>query len=377
MKRRNILSVLSVPLSLVFVLCGCAAKETGETLADWTLTEIDRLVDLHTDKQLSYLVGDYSDIAKYATGEKELSRPESLRLEWSAQPKTAGEVITDYTVEYTPTGDFSDALTVTADEMSCEITNLRLDTVYSWRVTANFGSGKTSVSPVSSFMTDERGPRNLYVDGVTNVRDLGGWLTADGVKVKQGMIFRCGRLNRSETETPAIEITEKGIDTMLRELGVRTEIDLRMKEAHNHESGGITSSPLGDTVRYENVQLEWGTGNYLLDNLGGVREFFTLAADESNYPFIFHCNIGTDRTGMFAFLINGLLGVSEEDLYRDYLFSNFGNIGGARQLSGIENDYLKTIRETEGETLSEKITNCLIANGIPAEQLDAIERIMK
>ena len=41
---------------------------------------------------------------------------------------------------------------------------------------------------------------------------------------------------------------------------------------------------------------------------------------------LLHCSIGTDRTGVICFLINALLGVSEEDLYKDYLFSMFGMI---------------------------------------------------
>ena len=374
MKKRGLLAVFSMLLCAVVALCGCGSEGVS---ADWELTEIDGKVDLHTELQSAYLADDYNNILKYAKGQEELSRPESLRLDWSASPKGTDAAIKDYTFEYAMNPDFSRAVSLKTEETFCEITNLCLDTVYYWRVTANFSDGKKSVSPVESFETDAVGPRNLYVDGITNIRDLGGYKTADGGRVKQGMMFRCGRLNKSETATPEIEITEKGIDTMLYELGICTEIDFRMKEAHNHETGGITSSPLGDLVRYENVELEWNVGNYLLSNLASVRRFFELAADESNYPLIFHCNIGTDRTGMFAFLINGLLGVSEEDLYRDYLFSNFGKIGGARALSGIKNNYLKTIEESEGETLSEKIRNCLILNGVPAEQLDAIVEIMK
>ncbi len=371
MKKRGTLAcILSLLLCLAFSLCGCGERKAT---VNWELDEVGT-VELHTPLQLSYLSGNYNDILQYASGMEELSRPAALTLSWSAEPQ--GGVISSYTVEYT-TGEFPNGIAVRTTAPQCEITNLLLDSVYLWRVTAEFENGETSVSPVSAFVTGEKGPRNLYVDGITNVRDLGGWSTANGGKVKQGMIFRCGRLNKSKTATPEIEITRKGIDTMLNEFGIKTEIDLRMKEAHDHESGGITASPLGSTVRYENVELEWEKGNYLLDNLASVKKFFELAADENNYPFIFHCDIGTDRTGMFAYLINGLLGVSEEDLYRDYLFSDFGKIGGARQLSNIQNNYIKTVKAAEGETLSEKIKNCLIANGVPAAHLNALVAIMK
>jgi hypothetical protein len=37
----------------------------------------------------------------------------------------------------------------------------------------------------------------------------------------------------------------------------------------------------------------------------------------------FHCKIGTDRTGTFAYFLEGLLGVSEEDRLQDYELSYF------------------------------------------------------
>ena len=49
-------------------------------------------------------------------------------------------------------------------------------------------------------------------------------------------------------------------------------------------------------------------------------------------PAYFHCLIGTDRTGITGLLLLGMMGVEEETLYRDYLMSNFANIGGSRSL---------------------------------------------
>lgn len=48
------------------------------------------------------------------------------------------------------------------------------------------------------------------------------------------------------------------------------------------------------------------------------REIFRVLADKENYPVYFHCIAGADRTGTVAFIINGLLGVSYEDLTRDF-----------------------------------------------------------
>ena len=101
-------------------------------------------------------------------------------------------------------------------------------------------------------------------------------------------------------------------------------------------------------------------------------------ADEENYPMIIHCSVGTDRTGMFAFLINALLGVSEEDLCRDYLFSNFGAIGSKRKITQLkESMYYTEVMNAQGNTLSEKAYNYLADLGVPTDQLDSVISILK
>lgn len=370
---KRIFSLICIVLCALFVMCGCNSQTVA---CNWELANLGDDVSMHTPDQNSYLAGKYTDISKYANGTKELSRPEAVRLSWSAESEEQ-IAVEYYTVEIKDFGDKYMPLSVDTTETYLDIYNLYIGTQYMWRVTAHFADGRSSVSSWSGFVTEDVAPRNLYVEGITNVRDLGGWQTLDGGVVRQGMIYRCGRLNESERPDVVIEITEAGIDMMRNILGVKTEIDLRMPNAHNTETGGITSSPLGEDIKYINCPLDWDKGNYLTDNLEAVKVFFELASDIDNYPFIFHCNIGTDRTGMFAFLINGLLGVSEEDLYRDYLFSNFGKINVARSVGNIQNNYLKTINKYSGDTLSERIENCLVELvGVPQEQIDAIREIM-
>ena len=104
---------------------------------------------------------------------------------------------------------------------------------------------------------------------------------------------------------------------------------------------------------------------------------FELLSNPENYPVIFHCNIGTDRTGMIAYLLNALLGVSEEDLIRDYLFSNFADIGGLRNMNNLKKSvYYKSVHSAQGNSLSEKTYNCLLEFGVQRAQLDAIIDIL-
>lgn len=380
--KRFVKSLLALALcGSLFASSSCAVLDGvldafgGKVEYSWSLAKLGEEVDFHTEAQKNYLAGDLDSISTYAKGTAELSRPKAIELSWEVTPKSESELtVKGYTLEIAADNDFSNCLRYTTQETSYEVYNLQIATDYYWRVTSEFSDGSKSVSPLEVFSTTTVGPRNMYVDGITNMRDIGGWEREDGSRVKQGMIYRCGRLNESSATSLVVEITEEGKRVMLEELGIQTEIDLRL--VYNNEIGALTSSPLGEDVNYYSCPMEWNVNNILTSNIAMVKQVFEILADESNYPIIYHCNIGTDRTGLFAFLINGLLGVSEEDLYRDYLFSNFGNIGGSRSTSGIKNSYVATLKSGEGATLSEKIYNSLVKLGIPATDLDSVIELL-
>ncbi len=362
MKKYSI-KVLSAVFVFVFIcsaFAGCDASAEPDVISISSAGEI--IADIHTSAQERYIGKSYTKTGT-ANGKKEKSRPMPVKFQWNAGDTD------DYLFRISENSDMSDADVYSVNTNEIEIYNLKIAETYYWTVTIN---GKES--EIKSFSTCTNAPRNLYVDGVTNVRDLGGWETEDGIRTNQNLIFRCGRLNESSAEKPVIEITDAGKEVMLYELGIKTEIDLRKTDTG--EIGGITESPLGSNVQYVSCPMEW-EGDTFNGNKEQLLKVFSILADENNYPVIFHCNIGTDRTGMIAYLINALLGVSDDNLHRDYLFSNFGNIGGKRNAGGLEESvYYKSVAEAEGDTLSEKAYHCLVDFGVPAEQLDAIRDIL-
>lgn len=374
--KKSLAILLSLLLTLsVFAGCGDTASNTdsvssgiADTVSGITMVSpVNETVELHTKKQSSFLNGNYRHVSLYASGKKEASRPEAVEFKWAYEHAQAG--VTQYTLSISEFPDMQNAMSCTTAEQSILVYNLKIATTYYWTVSAD---GATS--PTAEFATADAAPRNLYADGITNVRDLGGWLTANGTRTRQGMIFRCGRLNESSAKEVNIEITESGRKVMLDLLGIKTEIDVRKVE--DGETGCITASPLGDTVTYYSCPMEW-KGDTFNGNREELLRVFSILADEANYPVIFHCNIGTDRTGMIAYLLNALLGVSEEDLCKDYLFSNFGKIGGSRYPSGLEDSvYYQSVATAEGNALQEKAYNCLVDFGVPREQLDAIISIL-
>lgn len=354
-------------LSLALLLClsflaGCGTTSvppTPDPIRPVAVTDTDP----HTELQNAYLADEVDSILDYARGKEELSRPRPVVLSWETGDLSAES----YQVLLSTHADMTGAVEYTTEEKRLEVYNLLLGTTYYWCV-----KGGGVRSDISSFTTGTQAPRNLYVDGVTNVRDLGGWQTADGGRVKQGMLYRTGRLNESFAEEVTPEITPEGI-AAFRALGIQTEIDLR--RLTNGEYGQLEDSLIPDASLYA-FPMEWD-GNILTLNPDAVAGVFSLLADEDNYPIIFHCNIGTDRTGLIAFLLGALLGVAEEDLYRDYLFSNFAAIGDGRSADGIKNSYVATIKAMPGDTLAEKARATLLSVGVTEKEIASIEDIMK
>lgn len=374
MKTKKTLSLALVLVMILSLLAGCSVQQTTELQqafsSDAVLSQVypenGGTVTLHTKKQDSYLNKPFALMYISATGKKELSKPESVTLNWVY---TGDEPAEKCTVSVSENENMLNPTIYKVTGDSLVLTNLKIATTYYWTVDADGAN-----SAVYNFTTSADAPRNISVDGVANVRDLGGWETESGTRTKQGLIYRCGRLNESSADTVNIEITEDGKNVMLGQLGIKSEIDLRKTEGN--EVGGITSSPLGDTVTYFSCPMEWD-GDMLYDNKEQVLRVFSILADENNYPVIYHCNIGTDRTGMISFLVNALLGVPEDDLIRDYMFSNNANIGGTRKASQMKNSgYYKAVAAAQGSSLSEKTYNCLVDLGVPSDQLDKVIEIL-
>ena len=67
--------------------------------------------------------------------------------------------------------------------------------------------------------------RLIDLDGTSNTRDLGGYLTGDDRMIRSGQLIRSENLYRLTPEDFA----------RLEEIGVKTVIDLRTAKEHHHE----------------------------------------------------------------------------------------------------------------------------------------------
>ena len=366
--------LISIILSLLFIISaftGCRINPkknlvtTNDIITNIYPADCEALI--HTKKQARYLNNSYDKLPIGVKGKKEQSHPQAVEFQWEYTGEKSEN--TEFVLNISENNDMSNPMTYTTTEKNFSVYNLKIATTYYWTVTVN-----NETSDVYKFTTENTAPRNLYVDGVTNVRDIGGWMTENGTRTKQGLIYRSARLNESVDNGSGIIITENGRNVMLNDLGIRTEIDVR--RAEKGETGGLTSSPLGDTVKYLNFPMDYAN-DILNDNKEEIINFFETLANEDNYPMIVHCSVGCDRTGMLIFMVNALLGVSEDDLIRDYMFSNFADVDNKRKVETIKSTaYYQAITSAEGDTLSEKAYNCLSDFGVPTEYLDSVISIL-
>ncbi len=202
--------------------------------------------------------------------------------------------------------------------------NLEIARTYYWRVTGLGKSpdgkkkGPAVHSGIASFATEDRAPRWIEIEGkVGNIRDLGGWRTADGRRVRQGMAFRGQGLNQNSVtgeRQGRNRLTVEDVKYLVGTLGIRTDLDLRNKG----ETADLSESPLGPGVRLI-LRSSYGYKGIF----GGIgkktmAENIRVFCDESNYPIYFHCISGADRTGSLAYVLLGALGVPRHDIETDW-----------------------------------------------------------
>ena len=210
--------------------------------------------------------------------------------------------------------NFTNAITYTTTKTTIQITNLLVNTTYFWKV---------NDSSIRMFKTEDMTPRYINVDGINNVRDLGGIKDENDNAIVQGLIYRGSEMNNNFT------ITEEGKKTMLEHLHIKTDIDLRSKK----ETNNITTSPLGESVNYVNISSFEGYTKVIADKQkDNYKQIFKLLAKKESYPIYFHCYLGADRAGTLAAIIEGLMGISEENRIKDYELSNFASNGGRTKL---------------------------------------------
>ncbi|HLZ00783.1 MAG TPA: tyrosine-protein phosphatase [Bradyrhizobium sp.] len=173
--------------------------------------------------------------------------------------------------------------------------------------------------------------RHLNLEGASNFRDLGGYPSGDGHRLRWRQIFRSNHLGH---------LTEADVG-VVRALGVKSAFDFRGVDERKAAECVIPeikvhSLPIEPTVVAAlraklqaralssadalEIMRESYRG-YVRTNTHSFRELFANLLDESA-PLVVHCTAGKDRTGFAVALILHALGVPSQVISQDYLLTN-------------------------------------------------------
>lgn len=286
-----------------------------------------------------------------------------IKLEWTCED---GKYYSVY-VDESP--DFSSAEIYTTVKPELSLGYL-IPGDYYWKVKVRKNSGETVTSKVYNFKM-QASVRSVKIDGVSNVRDLGGSVTTDGKTVKYGILYRSAVLDR---------VTENG-KMQARRLGIKTDLDLR---------GDFSRvSPLGENVKRINYSAPWYVnekdGSGVESGLNGDKKYveafaneIRTCADPDNYPMLFHCSIGRDRTGTLAAMLLAICGVEKKDIIREYELSWLSEIACNNpyiQVGAIKK-FCYFIEAHEGDTFADKATTYLLSIGVTQAEIDSIKSIL-
>ncbi len=222
--------------------------------------------------------------------------------------------------------------------------------------------------------------RHLALAGAPNFRDLGGYATASGRRVRWRQLFRTNALG---SDLPAHE------QAVLREMGLGTVCDLRGIAEREHRPTQLAGVrvlhlPIEPSIvaRLQDAYAEGQTltsdfaheamlqsyRNLILRWTPVLREMFqVLLATE--HPLAFHCTAGKDRTGLVAALILSALDVPRTTVMQDYLLSQQYWRETPRAVAGISAEVLQVVNGVDAAFLSAAFDMIDTAHGGIAQYL--------
>lgn len=219
-----------------------------------------------------------------------------------------------------------------------------------------------------------------HIEGINNLRDIGGYAISPSSSVRCGFLFRSAHLS---SPTPA------GAKALVDKLGIKAIYDFRSDpesiNAPSYDFPGTTrkhvpvfrdqdASPDRLALRYSHYSsAEEGAAGFLrayreilrsASETGSFRTVFEHIRDRPDEPLLFHCTAGKDRTGVFAALVLRIAGVDDYDVIgREYELTERG-LGELRnqfiarltQHPALNGDRDAAVRMTSAKAAAIKVT---------------------
>ena len=348
-------------------------KKFADYKEDQGSTPYIKIVNFDEEQQLvgeviaEWLKGDASGKELYNrySGKGKVYSARLVTIQYSIYDIPSNVEVKDQKVELSENNSFEDSriFEFEGNNRKVQFEYLYTNRIYYVRITVNMTDG-TTIATTTQFKTAET-PRIISTEGVWNMRDIGGPQTLYGQTLKQGLVYRGVELDGAVYNKYCI--TEAGIKVLTKELGIKTEIDIRGKKAN-------TKDMLGSNVDHKVYESIYAYSDSLIPAyFDNYRQLFSDLAKEENYPVYIHCSYGKDRTGTVIYLLQLLLGVPEEDAYREWELSVL--LDGILDYEPME-AYIENLKKLDGDTMQEKVENHLLAIGVTRAEIESIRVIL-
>ncbi|WP_298209368.1 tyrosine-protein phosphatase [Ferrimicrobium sp.] len=176
-------------------------------------------------------------------------------------------------------------------------------------------------------MTTDLPSQFLPWEGLYNLRDLGGYTTIDGRATRRGLLFRSEAFFR---------LSNRSRSQLFAKLHLRTVIDLRSDEERQQQGYVETTQgqrllhlPLIDVSvaseldRTDRDYLAKVYRAILTSQSDSLRGAMSAIVNPDNWPLLFHCAAGKDRTGIVAMLTLAIAQVSDAQVATDYALTQY------------------------------------------------------
>lgn len=256
--------------------------------------------------------------------------------------------------------------------------------------------------------------QSLGIVSIPNLRDMGGYETANGSTITRGLVYRSNQLF-------GISLDDM---ILLANLNLKNDYDLRTimeRETKPDElpvgvnnvwldvladdSTSATANIIGLLQDPLQANIELGNGQVEEMFMDAYRQFINLPSaqvafselflslgDENKLPALFHCTTGKDRAGWAAAALLTIIGVPEEMVMEDYLRSNeyilpmyeayvqqFVDAGGYRSIAeaifGVKEEYLNAAFDEMNTEYGSMENYFSVGLGISVEQQTALRNL--
>ena len=279
--------------------------------------------------------------ADYTKGEKS-DESKGIEIEFQPIESLKGK---EYTITCGKKADLSDAKELKTNNTKAYLKNLLVNQTYYYKVSAD---GKDS--QVTSFTTGDY-PRWIDARPMFNVRDMGGYMTSSGQRIKQGMVYRGGEINKKTGWYGSQSYTDDLGNTNTKDGHIVTETDAS-KKAFREDMGMVNGLEIdlrssGETNGYPTTsgkcdfsEKDPSTGKGDIDykligissyykgmqqNTTQIKQLFEAFAQADQHPVYYHCYGGADRTGVVGFMLGAVLGMSYTDLVIDFELTSYSS----------------------------------------------------